>query len=186
MQLYDHLSQKPYSFDFNKWFSLFDDGSNKMYSWKYKLLSAYQNIHLRNETYDCLQYAIQFKGITVFLHLNIGHILKLPYQKENISKIQLTDIGTSNSEKRIIFFPTENYSYKHLFSSKPIILLQVPTDFGICLAVIDGNHRVTSKKRFHFKNINSLIYMPGHENDFANLFEYTLYNFLIENHRLLL
>lgn len=186
MQLYNHLTKKNYSFDFNSWFSLFDDSSNRMSDWKSKLLSAYQSIYLHDKIDDCFQYAIQFNGITVFLHLNIGHISKLPYQKENMSKMHLSDIDTVNSDKKVIFFPTDNYNYKHLFSLKPIILLKVPTNLGIRLAVIDGNHRVTAKKEYNFNNVNSLLYISGHENDFANLFEYTLYNFLLENNKLLI
>lgn len=177
MILYDYDKQTPYSFDFDLWFSRLSDNSPFFMNWYNILQTSY---HMKSQPKDgtFFQYSINLQDQFFLLHFNIEHICSIPYKYSNIHKIALKSIGSYGDDSTYIYGPTTNNNFFHLLTPKPIRLCPIPSDYGLKYVVIDGQHRVTTKKIFQIKNVNALIYIPDSENDFIIPFEYNMYQFL--------
>ena len=183
IELYDHIKRKTYTLDLEKWLAGFNDDTIYFYSWREKILNAYEKILYKpTETDGCFQYPYVSNGELFYIHFNIGNIKKnCVLSEDTIYSIPLKNFGASFKNRDFIYYPTKSFTFEHVSSSFPIVCCDIPSFYVNRQLVIDGNHRITAKKFFHKKNVNVCFYEIEDEKDFSNLLEYTIYHFLLQN-----
>lgn len=184
--LYDHLKRMDYSLDFTKWLTAFNDGSSFFKNWQEKLFEAYLLLACTpNTTDDCFQYTYTSNRENLLIHFNIGYIYsqcekhQLLYLHKN--KVPLNEFAIYPGSLKYAFHPAINYKFLlHAISDFPVLCCTAPTYDRNCQLVIDGNHRITIKKKFHMNLVNVFEYEINSAYDFANVFEYNVFQFLLE------
>lgn len=155
--LYDHKLKSMYSLDFEKWIKPFNDKSIFFQNWFKHILIASEQMEYRNSTDDCFRFPYSSNDVQLRIHFNIGHIY-------------------SQCEKhRLLLLHKEKVSLNF-----PVLCCYAPVQENNQLLVIDGNHRITIKKKLHIKSVNLFEYQLNSPLDFANDFEYLIFHFLLE------
>lgn len=184
--LYDHLKRKNYSLDFQKWLDAFNDNSSFFYDWRQKLYKAYSMLdYTTNTTDDCFQYDCNYNGERLLIHFNIGYIYQQCAKRHLLylynEKAPLSEFESCEHQTKYVFYSAINKKFLlHAISDFPVLCCTAPTYGRNCLLVIDGCHRITIKKKFHMKSVNVFEYQINSSYDFANVFEYYIFQFLLE------
>lgn len=180
MLLYNLCTASSYTFDFEKWFSNFDINSNIIKHWKKTILQAYtsyKNTIIKFDGKDFFQYPLNLGYEHIFLHLDMRNIRTEAYSNSSTYTLKLSEIS-SNIWSQYIYSPANTYNHHHLSSNVPIIFCPFPSYLGVKYITIDGNHRVTAKKKNNVSTIRAVCYVPTSIKDFSNEFEFQIYSFI--------
>lgn len=183
--LYDHKLKSMYSLDFEKWIKPFNDKSIFFQNWFKHILIASEQMEYRNSTDDCFRFPYSSNDVQLRIHFNIGHIYSqcekhrlLLLHKE---KVSLSKFGTYSDHCEYAYHPVVNWKFPaHAVSDFPVLCCYAPVQENNQMLVIDGNHRITIKKKLHIKSVNLFEYQLNSPLDFANDFEYLIFHFLLE------
>lgn len=184
--LYDHRKKREYSLDFSKWLAAFNDGSSFYENWQKKLNDTYSLLECTpNMTDDCFQYTYISNGETLYINFNIGYIYSQCEKHQLLylhkKKVSLNEFALYPGKCKYAFHYAINSKFLlHAASDFPILCCTAPSYGRNCMLVIDGNHRITIKKFFHIGSVNVFEYQINSAFDFANVFEYSVFQFLLE------
>lgn len=186
INLYDHHTQTAYILDFERWIKPFNDGSLFFRNWSKYMEAAYMSqMYCRNETDDHFQYGYISNGVPLLINFNIGHIY-FQCEKHRLlllhkEKVSLSKFGTYGDHCEYAYHPVVNWKFPaHAVSDFPVLCCYAPVQENNQMLVIDGNHRITIKKKLHIKSVNLFEYQLNSPLDFANDFEYLIFHFLLE------
>ena len=153
-------------------------------NWYRYIVRAYDKRD-RDATNDCFQYAYSSNDIQLLINFNIGHIYSQCEKQQLLllheKKVALNKFGIYGDPCEYAYHPALNWKFPaHAVSDFPVLCCNAPVQQNNQMLVIDGNHRVTIKKKLHIKSVNLFEYQINSSYDFANDFEYLIFNFLLE------
>lgn len=187
--LFNYASKKPYTIDIDEFAKSFDDDlmnhsqdkdlCKYIETSKNSLIKKYNEMNMLsfnskyvNTSKYIYQFSYHFNSFDLYLHFDVPPISNL---NQSIKNIPLSYFGD------IIFYNhTDSYNREWADNKSPIVIGFLPQQ-NHPMAVIDGNHRITSKIRFgNVSNVDAIFLSP--ENTAKMLFddfEKELYKYFI-------